>query len=78
MFYYRRLHAIPQVQQSLMDLKLHYIYGNLLVAGFVVDQLKNIFLQIFYKDLGTETTFHLWWASLVLENLGKAYFLGKP
>ena len=53
-----------------MELKLHYIYGNLLVAGFVIDQLKNIILQIFYTALGPELTFQIWWASLVVENLG--------
>ena len=72
--FFSKLHAIPQVQQSLMELKLHYIYGNLLVAGFVIDQLKNITLQIFYKELGPEVTFNIWWASLVLENLGKTSF----
>ena len=51
-----------------MDLKLHYIYGNLLVAAFIVDQVKNILLQHFYSELGKEGAFQIWWIFYVIEN----------
>ena len=65
-----RRHAIPKKQYNLMDMKLHFIYGNFVVGSVFLDQIKNILLQSYYNDLGKETVFQIFFYSYVSENLG--------
>ena len=60
---FRKRYCISRRQQNLIDLKLQYLFTNLVVLGVFIDQLKNAYLQ--------DMTFNIWWMQFHLENIGK-------
>ena len=67
----RKRYCISKRQQNLIDLKLQYLFTNLMVLGVFVDQLKNAFLQVHSKSLGQDMTFNIWWIQFYFENIGE-------
>ena len=45
--------------------------------GVLADQVVNIMIQIFYKQLGPEDAFNIWWTKIFIENIGKFKFIHK-
>jgi len=66
----RRFHSIKKIHQNLVDLNLQYIFANLVAFGVFVDQTKNLLLQAYYKHLGPDLVFEIWWMSFYMENFG--------
>ena len=53
-----------------MDLKLQYTYGMLVTTFMVLDQVKQIFLELYYDFLGPDSAFFYWILGFFVENLG--------
>ena len=53
-----------------MDLKLQYSYGMLVTTFMVLDQVKQIFLELYYDFLGPDSAFFYWILGFFVENLG--------
>ena len=54
-----------------MDMKLQFCYTILLNNLIVIDQVMNIFIQLFYENIGLKNAFEIWWSMYLFENLGK-------
>ena len=70
LFYFRRFHFIRTLQMNVMDLWLQFFFCNLILFRAFLDQALNIFFQIYYKELGKDDVFQIWWLSFYLENIG--------
>ena len=71
----RRFHSIRTLQINLIDLRLQFIFCNLFLTRAFLDQAFNISIIYkdlipFYKELGKEEIFSVWWLSYYLENIG--------
>ena len=76
--YLRHKYDIIKSYQNIMDIKLQFFYTLLLNQTNVIDQVMNIFLQIFYEKIGPNDAFSLWWSVFLFENIGQCrYYLGK-
>ena len=53
-----------------MDIKLQFWYTLLLNNLIVIDQVMNIFIQLFYENIGPKNAFEIWWSIFLFENLG--------
>ena len=75
---FRRVHSIRTLQINLIDLRLQFIFCHLFLIRAILDQALNIFFQLYYKEVGKEDIFNIWWLSFYLENIGckvkKDYF----
>ena len=67
----RRFYFIRKLQINLIDLRAQFIFFNLILMRAFLDQALNIFFLIYYKELGKDDIFKLWWFSFYLENLGR-------
>ena len=56
-----------------MDFKTHFWIALSFHIFQLGDQIKNIFLQKFYSDLGVESVFNIWIAQYIIENLGRNF-----
>ena len=63
-------HAIRKSYQNIMDMKLQFWYTILLNNLIVIDQVMNIFIQLFYENIGPKNAFEIWWSMFLFENLG--------
>ena len=68
---FRKLHSIRTLQINLMDLRQHFIFCNLFIYRLFLDQGLNLFIQTYYKELGSENAFTIWWIFFYFENVGK-------
>ena len=66
----RRFYSVRTLQINLIDLKLQFIFCHLLLNRAFFAQALNIFFQVYYKELGKEDIFKIWWLSFYLENIG--------
>ena len=57
-----------------MDIKLQFWYTSLLNQIGFIDQVMNIFLQIFYEKIGPNNAFKIWWSVFLLENIGECKY----
>ena len=53
-----------------MDIKLQSLLVSLMIIEVIWDQIRNALLQSYYKQLGLENVFLLWWLGFYLENIG--------
>ena len=67
----RKRYCISRRQQNLIDIKLQYLFSNLMAMGVFVDQLKNAYLQVHSRTLGPDMTFTIWWIQFYFENIGE-------
>ena len=72
---FRRFHSIRPLQINLIDLRLQFIFCNLFLIRAFLDQALNISIIYkdlipYYKELGNEDIFSVWWFSFYLENIG--------
>ena len=64
-------HCIARRAQSLLDLRLHYVYTMCLTGGVgILNQVKHGVLEITYHWIGPEDAFSVWTLEFLLENLG--------
>ena len=68
---FRKLHSIRTLQINLMDLKQHFIFCNLFIYRLFLDQGLNKFIQTYYKELGPENAFDIWWTFFYIEHVGE-------
>ena len=54
-----------------MDFKQHFIYCNLFLYRIFLDQGLNLFIQTYYKEIGPEIAFNIWWMFFYIVNIGK-------
>ena len=54
-----------------MDLKQHFVFCNLFIYRLFLDQGLNLFIQTYYKELGPENAFTIWWTFFYIEHVGK-------
>ena len=59
---FRRIHSIRSLQINL-------IFCSLFLSRLFLDQALNIAFQKYYKELGNEDIFNVWWLSFYLENI---------
>ena len=62
-------HRIPKTRRNLMEMRSQNIYMGFLAFNIFIDQIGNMFLQIFYNELGVQNVFKIWWIIRLLENL---------
>lgn len=68
---FRKLYSIRTLQINLMDLKQHFVFCNLFIYRLFLDQGLNLFIQTYYKELGPENAFTIWWTFFYIEHVGK-------
>ena len=68
---FRKHFHITKQQENLMDFKFHFFYGCFLIFVIGSHQLKNVFLEIFYEEIGIEWTFQIWLHIYLIQNVGK-------
>ena len=66
----RRFYSVRTLQINLIDLRLQFIFCHLFLIRAILDQALNFFFQIYYKEVGKEDIFKIWWLSFYLENIG--------
>ena len=71
---HRNCYGIQKREQNLLSLTLNVIYGFLLISSLLFDQIKNVFLEVFHKNLGTELTYQLWLYGFIFENISNYKF----
>ena len=65
----RKHHIIKRRNVNVLDLKLQYAYGMLVTAFLVLDQIKQVFMELYYNLLGPDSAFFYWILGHVVENL---------
>ena len=60
-------YRIPKTRINLMTMQHQNQYLTIIILVLVFDQLLFIFFQMFYKELGVENVFKIWWISHILE-----------
>ena len=66
----RKKYQINRRQQNLMDIKFHFLYGFTMFFIFCGHQIKNIFLEIFYEEIGIEIILKIFLNIYMIENIG--------
>lgn len=69
--HFRNFHSIRKLQINLMDIKQQFIFCNLFLYRLFLDQGLNVFIQIYYREIGPENAFTIWWMFFYFENFGK-------
>ena len=67
----RKRYGIIKRDQNLMDLTLNFVYGIVLISSLLFDQVKNVSLEVFNEDLGTELAFQLWLSGFIFDSICK-------
>ena len=57
----------------MMDIKLQFWYTFILNHTNYLDQVLNLFLELYYEKIGPTIAFDAWWSYFLVEKLGKAY-----
>ena len=70
---FRKFHSIRKIQLNLIDIKIQFIFCNVILSRVFLDQGMNIFFQVYYNELGMDNIFNLWWISFFCENIGNMY-----
>ena len=68
---FRHKYSIIKSYQNIMDIKLQFCYTLLLNQTIVLNAGMNIFLQIFYEQIGPDNAFELWWSVFLFEKIGQ-------
>ena len=69
LFCLREKYDIKKHAFNIIDIKLQFVYTFLLNLQF--DQFLNLYLHLYYENIGPLKAFNLWWSYFVLENLGE-------
>ena len=69
LFHLRKKFDIKKRVSNIIDIKLHFVYTFLL--NVQLDQWLNIYLHLYYENIGPLKAFNLWWSYFVFENLGE-------
>ena len=67
---FRKFHSIRKMQSNLIDIKIQFIFCNVILYKVFLNQGLNIIFQLYYDELGTVNIFNMWWISFFLENFG--------
>ena len=70
---FRKFHSIRKIQLNLIDIKIQFIFCNVILSRVFLDQGMNIIFQVYYNELGMDNIFNLWWISFFCENIGNMY-----
>ena len=62
--------GIMRRPQNLLDIKSHCVITNIMFSFLPIDQMKNLYLEYYYNQLGPERVFQIWSNMFTIENLG--------
>ena len=74
---FRKFHSIRKIQLNLIDIKIQFIFCNVILCRVFLDQGMNIIFQLYYNEFGMDNIFNLWWISFFSENIGIIYVKSK-
>ena len=61
----------------MLDIQSHCVITNIMLLFLSIDQMKNLYLETYYNQLGSERVFEIWTNMFVIENLGKVTFIHR-
>lgn len=67
---FRKFHSIRKIQLNVIDIKIQFIFCNVILCRVFLDQGMNIIFQVYYNELGMDNIFNFWWISFFFENIG--------